>query len=492
MPDPTTVPDNAVATVHWTWFDAPAEWNTNGQWQALSWEEARARVEQADLWPGGGSLEYARNQLPGLSFARFRGDSREPTPGEAPLVGGGARVVGVWGLVVEYDDDPTISGEEVLRRWAPWRLLAYTTAHNLQPRADQPPGPRWRVLLPFSHAVSPEEARRIARWARHPRRLAGVIDARVEDPAAWYAAPGLAPGGYEHTTRDEGPLLDPAHALAELGRWNDEARLERARTVLAGTSLAERVVELAGRDGRTLSWPRWLGLDEVVGPLRPGAVITVSSEVVGARRTLALAVARATARSGAPVLHVATSCTMAEVVGRLLSLDGEAPPWRLLAQGAVEPALVERLAGQLAAQCPRLHLWGPEASGRTWAATRDEWSALADASDGPGLVVLDDPQDLDAVDARALGLALRDLADLSVEGRRAAVIAVVRPEVAALAPADVRLHLEVSPRGRAELVLGTADGAVGRRSLGFDPVTGRLGRLAAEAPEVPPMSGVAS
>lgn len=471
------------ATVRWTWFEAPARWNTNGDWQELSWAEARGRVDQPDLWPGGGSLEYARNQLPGWSFARYRNDSREPTPGEAVLQGGGARVEGVWGLVVEYNDDPTIDGDEILRRWAPWRLLAYTTAHHHQPKGEQPPGPRWRALLPFSHPVSPDEARRVGRWARHPRRMAGVVDAVTEDPSAWFAAPGLSPGGYEHIARDDGPLLDPATAAAELRRWLDAARLERARTILAGTSLGERMTELSGRQRETLAWPAMLGLDEVVGPLRPGMTIAASSDLVGARRTLGLMLARAAGEAGLPVLHVATNWTTDEVVGRLLALDADAPGWREVSEGLIGRDDMRSLADSLTRRCPLLHVWGPEAEERTWEAVRDEWFALAEASSGPGLVVIDDPLDLGTSEVRAVGLALRDLATLTVEGRRPAVVAVTEPELATRLHADLHLKIDISPRGRAELQLSTADGAAGRRSMSFDLRTGRLGRLAQAEPE---------
>lgn len=498
---PSTQPPG---TVRWTWFEAPAAWNTNGAWQTLTWADARKRCTQPELWPGGGNVEHARDQLPGLTFARYRHDSREPTPGESLVAGGGARVEANWGLVLEYDDDPTINGEEILRRWAPWRLLAFTTAHHLLPRGDQPAGPRWRVLLPFDRAVDPEELRQLARWARHPRRQAGVIDARIEEPGEWYAAPALAPGGYEHAVRDEGPLLDPAQALAELARWADEARLEQARTVLVGTTIPEAAHSLATREGRTLAWPGWLGLQDLVGPLLPGTLLALTGEVLGARRTLALTLARAAAAAGAPVLHVSTTCPAEEVLGRLLALDPRAPTWRALAQGTVPGAEVERLAAELATACPLLHLWRPEPDLRTWDALRQEWIALAEASDRPGLLIVDDPCDLgpgalpdggrragDRAADRLLALRLRDLAELEVLGHGVAVVAVVDPPFAPRLGADLGLQLALGARGLGELVVATADGPLGRRPLAFDATRGRLGRPAPPPPVAEPTAGPA-
>lgn len=195
------------------------------------------------------------------------------------------------------------------------------------------------------------------------------------------------------------------------------------------------------------------------------------------------------------MLHVATTCPAEEVLGRLLALDPGAPDWRALAQGAVPSPQVQRLAAALSSACPHLHLWRPDPDHRTWQDLRQEWIALAEASDRPGLLVIDDPSDLgpgplpdggrragDRAADRLLALHLRDLADLAMPGHGVAVVAVVDPAFAPRLGADLGLQLTLDARGVGELLVTTADGPLGRRPLAFDAARGRLGRPAPSAP----------
>ncbi|MCB9778671.1 MAG: hypothetical protein H6742_08930 [Alphaproteobacteria bacterium] len=467
--------------VHWTWFAPPARWNTGGDWQSLTWDEAVQRIAEPELWPGGGSVEYARDQLAGWSFARYHNDSREPTPGEAPVDGGKARVMGVWGLVVEYDDDPTISAEEVLRRWSPWRLLAYTTAHHQVARDDQPEGPRWRVLLPFDHAVTPEEARLVGAWARHPRRRAGVVAAITARPDAWHAGPALAPGGYEQVQRGDGPLLDPSAAARELRSWQEEEKVERARSALKGTGLAELLAAAPAADPLPGSGSG--DLDRATGPLWPGMLVAVSCPLAGPRRAVALALCAGALGAGRALLYATTRAPGEEILGRLTALFG-GEDWHGLLTGSADR---DRVQATLAAIAPGSGLDGVHAS--LWSVPRDQrdhdalrtrWRVLVEAADVGGMVIVDDPFDLAAgseetpaaaPDARHTALALRDLAATAVQGHRPVVLAVCPPAQAESLAADLHLQVDLD---HSVLVVRSADGTDHQLHLHWQPERGTL------------------
>ncbi len=452
--------------VHVTWFAAPSRWNTTGQRRAIAWDELVAWLRSPELWPGGGSIEAAEDRLPGLSMARYRNDSRVAAPGEDPLLAESDRVEEVWGLLLEYTSDPTVDAAQLIERWGHWRFVAWTTAWHEQAWGEQPPGPRWRVLLPFRRSVDRETAERVAAWAAHPRRRAGVLDPRSADVGRFEATPSLAPGGFEAAASKDGEWLDPADCVTELAGWLDAERHARARDVLRGTGIQDAARGLIRRSGGAIPWPD--ELDPGV-PLRVQQLVTVQSARIGLRRTMALAVARTAALAGHPVLHVTTSASKDEVLARLLGLADPSLHWRALAEGRTAPAEIERRAAALATAAPELHLWAPTASQRSLDALREEWAALAEATQRGGLVVIDDPADLVSDGAEGLrraGLALRDLA---AEGHGVAVLLATDGVTASQLRAD--LGLAVQAEG---IAVDGPDGVIGRLPVAIDPGTGAV------------------
>lgn len=466
--EPGVAPEGAV---HLTSFPAPARWSTQGQWGSLDWSELRTRVASPELWPGGGGIQHAEDLLPGWAFARYRHDSRVPGPGEPPEESEAERVEEVWGLVVEYVDDVTLDRREVERRWGKWRFLAHTTAFHGSEHDEHPAGPRWRVILPLAQSISAEEGRELGEWAMHPRRRAGQVDACTGEPGRWVTLPALAPGGYEWT-EGTGAWLDPAACRAELHAWQEADRHDRARSMLAGSSVEELLARVGGRAEGALPWPR--GFDPGL-PLVPGGVLAVVSDVPGLRRTFGLMLARAAAEQGRPVLCVATSSTVEENLARLVGLADPERSWRTLADGQHDALELAPLVHALSARAPHLHLLAPGPEARHVSILADEWRALLEATDISGLFLVEDPVDLceDGCDLRrAVGLPLRDVATWRTEGGAQAVVVLVTSTATARAlPLDLVVQVE-----RERIVVTDSDGTARAVGVALDARTGALRR----------------
>lgn len=475
LPPDAALPSTLVGTseepvsVGLTWFTAPAHWTTQGEWSKLDWEELLQRVSAPELWPGGGGIAHARDRLPGWSFARYRNDSRVPAPGEPPEETAIERIREVWGVIVEYVDDATVGRKEIERRWGAWRYVAYTTAFHDSELEDQPAGPRWRVMLPLAEPVSAEVAQQLGAWARHPRRRAGIVSSLTDDPTRWVAVPALAPGGYEWS-QGRGEYLDPQRCLAELKTWHEADRQDRARVVLAGTSVGELASRVAARAEGQLPWPA--GFDPGT-PLQAGEVVAVVSEIAGLRRSFGLLLARTVGETGRPVLHVSTTARIEETLGRLLSLANPHLTWQQLAEDVQGGARLAPLAQELSQRAPELHLVAPGPSERGLERLAEEWRALLEATERSGLLVLDDPVDLgpgEGTFRRAVGLPLRDLAATrSEQGAGAAVVVVTSPTSARSLPVDLVIRVE-----RDRIIVVDSDGCARKLELALNPRTGEL------------------
>jgi hypothetical protein len=398
-------------------FPAPSRWTNRGTPQVVPWSELSGRLATPELWPATESVRTSEEQLPGWTFAAFRDAARiagrdlERSERESA-----DRVVAVHGLVVEYVDEPAVDAEHLTQWWSDYAFLAYTTAFHDHQLAERPPGPRWRLLVPFARAASREEAVLVAQWARHPRRRAGIVDAATEAPWRVVAVPAINPGRYRSALHD-GVAIDPDAAIRQLAEWEVTDRREAAAATLSGTSITDAVgdlLSLARHPPSVVHWP-WPQVERLVGPLFPGRVVLVVTADARLRTTLLLTAALDAAESGAHVLFAATNAGRSELAARLLALRAEVPATDLLT-GACSAEAVEAAGARLGAAYPRVHLWAPGRGERTLAALEREARALVHAGDGrPPVLVLDPVEGWDdahsaAEGRRAFAAVLGDLA----------------------------------------------------------------------------------
>lgn len=402
-----------------TTFPAPARWTTQGRFEPWTWVEVLHHVRTPELWPGSPTIAASEAQLPGWTFARYADDCRvasdDPTISARETA---ARVREVWGLCVEYIDDPAVDPSRIERWWGPWQYAAYTTAWHLRDMGEKPAGPRWRVMIPFTRAASLAEAIQVGEWARSPHRDAGIVDGLTARPWRYYAVPAVVPGGYRWEI-NEGRFLDPSMAIAELERWEAEDRTRDARRKLQHTTIGELArrgflrptstwdaAHSAGTNhhqvpagallpavrptlGRT--WPRLFAL---AGASWPGRIAVVVGPQGSGRTAFALQVAEGIAREGAPVLLAPTAMGSGEVAARMLALRaGEPIDYSSLLAGAVPREDLAGAVEHLSASCPNLHVWIRPHAEHTPAALALAARAMAQGHDGraPVLVVDDVP-----------------------------------------------------------------------------------------------------
>ncbi len=402
---------------YFTTFPAPARWSTQGRFEPWTWVEILHHLRTPELWPGAESIAASEDQLPGWTYARFADDCRVASEDSAVAEReSAARVVEVYGLRVEYVDDPAIDPEHLAQWWGRWQYFAYTTAFHHRAIGEKPPGPRWRVLIPFARPVSLGDAVRIGHWAQSPHREAGMVDDVTLKPWLVPAVPAVVPGGYRWEV-NRGALLDPDEAFTELDAWQLEDRTAAARRALLHTSVGE-----AGRRwlvgfvptnepewvdsippgplvnrGRLLplleraSGPGWPRLGALAGSLWPGRVITVIGPQSVSRTAFALQLTEATARLGGPVLYAPTVLGPDEVVARLLTLraSGHVDHQQVLAR-QVPPHDAEDAVTHLARELPHLHLWARPRQDRTPESLAAAAVAMSQGHGGrPPVIVID-------------------------------------------------------------------------------------------------------
>ncbi|TNE88277.1 MAG: hypothetical protein EP330_15250 [Deltaproteobacteria bacterium] len=483
--------------IHMTLFPAPARWTAHGERRHLTGAQLVAYLDKPELWPSSTSVHESEGLLPGWSFAKFVDDARVTGRDEAVAAHESRRrVEEVYGLVLDYLDEPGVDGPRLQEWWKGTWFAAYSTAFHEVAHGERPPGPRWRVLVPLTRAVSVDEAERLVAWARHPRRGAGMIAEISADPGRVAALPAIGPGGF-HSTWGGGPLLDPSKALEELAGWQVDDVERAAREELAGCLLDEAVAsflhlhlqgtprfdwsgtqadsEAASGDlGRVVTARPLAGLAPL-GPLWPGRLALLVGAAGSGRTSLALQVAGAVAATGSPVLYVSLDTGADELVARLIA-------GRAASEVAHRDVLLARWPEDMLSEAGRslvddlrpLHLWAPTHAERTEEALVQRVRSLARAFHGaPPLVVLDSVDDWEGQSGGdALGElfgALRDIARpgcLSSDWAGAGVLAVagvgarLRPAFAspeALGRAlDDDIPLEVGPMREAALVLALA------------------------------------
>ena len=96
---------------------------TQGRRVSVQWTDVLARCRDPHPWTG------SKEGVPACSYAVYVGDNRgmtaktrpdgDPPPpkGERP---DGYPVEAVYGLALDYDDDPQVGREEIRRRWGCW------------------------------------------------------------------------------------------------------------------------------------------------------------------------------------------------------------------------------------------------------------------------------------------------------------------------------------------------------------------------------------
>jgi len=427
-----------------TTFPAPYRWASVGHRVPSAWKRLVRQAHKPQLWPSEPTLQESEDRLAGVCTSLLRDDSRVLGSGGVVAVDETQeRVEQVTGILVEYVDEP-LADETHLRRWWKGRqFLAWTTAFHQRPYRDRPPGPRWRVLLPFAQPLSLEQAVQVATWLRHPHNDVGSVDASTLDPSRVVALPAIAPGGYAFV-EGTGERLDLDAIRADLTTWEHEDRAQRASRDTAGASLQEAVSGFRQRiadPGRRTLLP-WPGGDatmpdaleagtppapdleavgKLAGSLWPGRLAVLIGPSGSGRTALALQMAEAVASTGHPVLYASAGLPTDELVARLLVIRAHGASPELPAshayvlEGQADPAVLDRACDELLEACPHLYLWTPTTGQRTDEVLRVRAAGVAEASGGrPPLIVVDpvegfeDGQDLNGV-IRELSAACRDL-----------------------------------------------------------------------------------
>lgn len=214
----------------------PSRRVTQGTLQSWTWEDVAAMLRDPEEWPG------SKEALPLWSTAEIEEDDRAQRPDGIDLHTGVERLRPpmlhrVHALVLDYDDDPTWSIEQVAAWWAGVSWLAHTSASHLVAKADGRVLPRGRVIVPLSRPVTEEEHRALASWVQAGAH--GVPGAKeLKNPRRAYFVPSRAPGGYESGHSLCGRSLDVDAVL--------RATKEAAQAVEGGRRLAHQTTP----DGR--------------------------------------------------------------------------------------------------------------------------------------------------------------------------------------------------------------------------------------------------
>lgn len=140
----------------------------------------------------------------------YRGDVRHGGWSAAvcePCARADVNVCGLSALVLDYDGGTSV--DDAVAHWSDWYGLLYTT------RRHKSEAPRFRIILPFTRIVTPDEYAIVWKWAEQLANDAGhKIDAVCHNPSRYWYLPGVPRGG-EYVTRDlRGAALDPDPILA--------------------------------------------------------------------------------------------------------------------------------------------------------------------------------------------------------------------------------------------------------------------------------------
>lgn len=135
----------------------------------------------------------------------FRGDMKHPGWSAAivePCIRAKANVCGMSALVLDYDAGTTLDAAE--SHWSEWFGLIHTT------RKHKAEAHRFRVILPLTRVVTPDEYDTLWAWAEQIAEDAGhQIDPATKDASRFWYLPGISRGGLYESRRLNGPAIDP-------------------------------------------------------------------------------------------------------------------------------------------------------------------------------------------------------------------------------------------------------------------------------------------
>jgi hypothetical protein len=231
-----------------------------GKGSFWTWQDNVNAISDPEPWPAEG-----KSGLPLWAPVEYEGDSRARR-GDRPC-----GVKRCHALVLDYDDDPSWSLEQVHRWWGDVRYFAHTSGSHLREKKTAPAMPRGRVVVALSRPVTEEEYTELAAWVLAcGRGLPGEVELKNVRRAYYVAAD--APGGYEHAAHDPGKVLDVdaiLRAAVDLEQTSEDLSADSgvwARLTLKGDGTPKptaKSLELILLDD-----PRWRGrirLDEFAG-----------------------------------------------------------------------------------------------------------------------------------------------------------------------------------------------------------------------------------
>jgi hypothetical protein len=226
---------------------------TAGTLQTWTWEDLAAMLAEPEDWPGD------KNALPLWTAAELEDDDRGKRPDGIDIHTGAERerppvCIAVHALVLDYDDDPEWSIAQTGKWWAGVSWLAHTSASHNIAKGDAT-GPRGRVIVPLSRAVTEEEHMALAAWVQSG--AFGKPGAKeLKNPRRGYYVPSRAPGGYEYGAELCGRSLDVDAILRLTGEA--EAAVDDGRQLAHQTTPDGRpyLVRVPGSQGWYLATAR--------------------------------------------------------------------------------------------------------------------------------------------------------------------------------------------------------------------------------------------
>ena len=232
MPSATPAPGRCVVT---SW---PSLTDTTGTTIDTSWEE----------W-------FASFDAP----PRYHGDTRHPGWSAAvcdPPVRGAANVVAMSALVLDYDAGTTI--DEAVALWSEHFGIGHTT------RKHKPDAHRFRVILPLTRTVTPDDYPIVWRWAQ--KIVTGAnqkIDVATKDLARFWYMPART--DHYETRRLDGAPIDPtpiiqAHRYDEHERTSAPSPASSDLERRASRYLARMAPAISGSRGHDALWAAALAM----------------------------------------------------------------------------------------------------------------------------------------------------------------------------------------------------------------------------------------
>lgn len=172
----------------------PSDRITQGRGEWWTWADLEEAVREPLQWP-----QEGKRGLPLWSPTKVEGDDRGRRADGLDSAGHERHrqcsAEGTWALVLDYDDEPAWSLEQVRQWWGSVRYVAHTTSSHMSAKGEKPAHARGRVVVALSRPVTEEEHEALAAWVLACGR--GRIGAsELRNVRRGYYVPAVAPGGY--------------------------------------------------------------------------------------------------------------------------------------------------------------------------------------------------------------------------------------------------------------------------------------------------------